>query len=84
MWFQRNEAPDNTVANSICKQKLKSMETHYSSIRREALSILHGLVKFHHLYFAQEESIITDHKPLVTIFKKDAVRLSHSLQRILF
>ena len=45
-------------------------------IEREALGILHGLKKFHHYGFAREVHVITNHKPLVSISKKDVMMLS--------
>ena len=51
-------------------KSLSSAQTHYSSIDREALGILHL-------------DMITDHKPLVAIFKKDVTSLSIRLQRTL-
>ena len=47
------------------------------------MGILHGLKKCHHYCFAREVSIITDHKPLIVIFKKDVVTLSQWIQHIL-
>ena len=44
---------------------------------------MHGLERFHHYCFAREVSIITDHKPLVAIFKKDVATLSQQIQCIL-
>ena len=45
--------------------------------------MLHGLKKFHHYYFPREVLIITDHKLLVAIFKKDVGMLSQCIQCIL-
>ena len=66
----------HTMANSICKQKLNMFEIHYSNIEWEALNRLFGLEKFHYYCFTPVGSVILDHKPLVTIFKKD-VRILH-------
>ena len=44
---------------------------------------MHGLEKFHHYCFTREVSIITDHKLLVSIFKKDIATLLQRLQWIL-
>ena len=41
------------------------------------------VMKFHHYCFAMEVSIITDHKPLATIFKNDVATLSQLIQHIL-
>ena len=77
-------APDNTIVRPVmfASKSLTSAEQRYSNIEREALGILHGLKKFHHYCFAREGRKITDHKPLVAIFKKD-VTLSQQIQCIL-
>ena len=48
-------------------------EWRYSSIKREALGIFHGLERFCHYCFAREVSIFTYHKQLVVIFKKEVL-----------
>ena len=77
--------PDNTILRPIifASKSLTSMEQRYNNMEREALGILHGLERFHHYCFAREISIITDHKPLVAIFKTDAATLSKRIQCIL-
>ena len=69
---QKDVVPDNTILCPVtfaCKG-LTGAGHRYSNIKREALGILHGLEKYHHYCFAREVLIITDHKPLVAIFKK--------------
>ena len=44
---------------------------------------MHGLAKFHHYCFGREVLVITDHKLLVSIFKKDVSTLSQRIQHIL-
>ena len=70
MWFQRKEILNNAslwlIAFMI--KSITSVETQYSSTEREALGILHGLEKFHPYCFAHKVSMMTDHKPLVSIF----------------
>ena len=82
----RDKAPDNSTLRPItfASKCLSNMEKRYSNIEREALGILHGLMKFHHHCFIRHVSIITDHKPLVAIFKKDVTMLSQRIQQILF
>ena len=78
--------PENTILNPIAfaSKSLTGTEHRYSNIEREALGILHGLKKFHHYCFPRKVHIITVHKPLVTIFKKDVAMQSQSKQHILF
>ena len=56
--------------HSAGNRSLAGAEHRYSNIEREVLDILHGLEKFHHYCFAREVLIITDHIPLVVIFKR--------------
>ena len=44
---------------------------------------MHGFERFCHYCIVREVSIITDHKPLVAIFKKDVATLSQRIQHIL-
>ena len=82
---QGDKVPDNSILRPItfASKCLSSMERRYSNIEREALGILHRLYQFHHYCFVRELSIITDHKPLAAIFKKDAAMLSQKIQQIL-
>ena len=81
---QKDMAPDNTVLHPIAfaSKGLTGTECRYSNIEQEVLGILHGLEKFHHYCFAREVLIITDHKLLVAIFKKDVSMLSQCIQCI--
>ena len=74
---QGEMAPDNTSLrpNAFASKSLTGAEQRYSNIEWEALGILHGLEKFHHYCFGREVLIITDHKPLVAMFKKDVAML---------
>ena len=82
---QKDMAPDNTILHPIAfaSKSLTGAECRYSNIEREALGILHSLEKFHHYCFGREVIVITDHKPLVAILKKDVATLSQCMQCIL-
>ena len=71
--YQKDIAPNNAILCPIvfANKSLTGAQCRYSIIEREALGILHGLKKCHHNCFARVVLIITDHKPLVVIFKKD-------------
>ena len=73
----KDNAPNNTILGPLHSSKsLTSAEHRYSNIERDMLGILHGLEKNHHYCFTREIGIITDHKPMVAIFKKDIATLS--------
>ena len=59
---------------------LTNAERMYRNIERNVLGILHSLEKVHYYNFSDEVSIITNHKPLVVIFKKDMTIMSQRLQ----
>ena len=82
MTCPRDVTPDAAMLRPIAfaSKSVSNAETHYSNIQREALGILHGLQKFHHYYFAIKVQIM-DHKPLVTIFKKDVATLLQKLYK---
>ena len=81
----KDTAPDNTILCPIAfaSKSLTEAEQRYSNIECKALGILHGLAKFHHNCFGKEVLVITDHKLLVSIFRKDIATLSQRIQCIL-
>ena len=85
MTCQIGIAPDNITLCSIAfaSKSLTSAEWRYSNIESEALGILPGLEKFHNYCSGREVLIITDHKPLVAMFKKDVATLLQCIQHIL-
>ena len=82
---QKDITPDNTILQPIAftSKSLTSAKCRYSNIEREVLGILQGLEKFHHYCFARDVNVITDHKTLVALFKKDVASLSQRIQCIL-
>ena len=77
----RDMAPDSNILRPIAlANKSIQCREEYSNIEREVLGILFCLEKVHHYCFTREVSIITDHRPLVAIFKKDVATLLQRLQ----
>ena len=78
---QKGMAPDNTTLQSIAlaSKSLMGGEQRYSNIKCKALGILHSLEKFHHYCLGREVLVIMDHKPLVSMFKKDVATLSQCI-----
>ena len=85
MGCQKDTAPDSTILCPItfASKSLTGAEQRYSNIECQALGILHGLEKFQHYCFCREVLVITDHKLLVSIFKKYVATLSQQIQCIL-
>ena len=81
---QKDKVPDNTILcpMAFAGKSLTGAEHRYNNIEGRAIGILHGLKICHHYCFAREVHIITDHKPLVAIFKKDVAMLSQCIQCI--
>ena len=79
---QKDMMPDYTILCPItfASKSLMDTEHRYSNIERHALGILHGLEKFHDHCFVRDVYVITNHKPLVSIFKKDVATLSQQIQ----
>ena len=80
----KDSALDNTILQPMAfmGKSLTSAECKHNNIEREAPGILQSQ-KFNHYCFPRDVNIISDHKPLVTIFKKDVETLSQRIQWIL-
>ena len=55
---------------SYFSRKFKGPELNYSTVEREALAIIAAIKNFHYYLFGRKFVVVTDHKPLCTIFKK--------------
>lgn len=53
---------------AYASRTLSKSEEKYSQIEKEALAIVFGVSKFYQYLFAKKFILLTDHKPLVTIF----------------
>lgn len=63
---------------------LNSHQKNYSQIEKEGLAIIYGIKKFHDYLYGRKFMLITDHKPLVSIFSPNKgipVHSAHRLQR---
>lgn len=74
----RNKKPVSYA--SIC---LTESEKRFAQIEKEMLGIFFAVQKFHnYIYGLKDLTIRTDHKPLLTILRKNLNKVSSSLQRM--
>ena len=88
--------PDNSVENTSCtdvpnnlrpvfyaSKTLTATESNYSNIKREMLGVVFSMMHFKHFMYGRPIHIITDHKPLITLFAKNLATISPRLSRML-
>lgn len=69
---------------AFASKTLNIHQEKYSQIEKEALSIVFGVQRFHQYLFGHKFILITDHKPLVSIFSPNKIlptMSTHRLQR---
>ena len=88
--------PDNSVENTSCtdvpnnlrpvfyaSKTLTATESNYSNIECEMLGVVFSELHFKHFMYSRQVHIITDHKPLITLFAKNLATTSPRLSRML-
>ena len=60
------DGSERPIAN--VSKTLSESQKNYSQIHKEALAIIFGLTKFYHFLYGRRFILVTDHKPLTSIF----------------
>ena len=79
----KSDIPNNLHPISYASKMLSSTECNYSNIERELLGVLFAITHFKHFTYGCAVYVITDHKPLVSLFKMSLVDASPCLTHML-
>ena len=79
----KSEIPTNLIPILYAGKTLSTTESNYSNIEHELLGLLFAVTHFKHFTYGRPVHIITDHKPLVPLFRKSLVDSSPWLTRML-
>ena len=74
--------PNNLRPVSYASKTLSSAECNYSNIECELLGVVFSVLHFKHFTYGHQVHIITDHKPLVSLFKKSLCSALPGLSRM--
>ena len=64
------EVPNNLRPVFYASKTLTTTESNYSNIEHEMLGVIFSVLHFKHFTSGRQVHIITDHKPLITLFAK--------------
>ena len=59
---------------AYASRTLTNAERNYSNLEREALALVFGMKKFHQYIYDRHFSLVTDHKPLESLFNEKATQ----------
>ena len=73
----------NSKPVMFASRALTGSERNYQNLERECLATIWGMEKFHYFLYGKEFTLETDHKPLVSIYRKHMVEISPRIQRLI-
>jgi len=73
----------NNQPVSFLPRALTECEKRYAQIEKELLGIVFGCENLHNFIYGRKVKILTDHKPLLGVIKKDLNKVFARLQRML-
>ena len=75
--------PSNLWPVAYASKSLSEAEQNYANIERELLGVVFSLETFKHFTSGRQTNIITDHKPLTSLFSKCLANTSPRLARMM-
>ena len=75
--------PSNLWPVAYASKSLSEAEQNYANIERELLGVVFSLETFKHFTSGRQTNIITDHKPLTSLFSKCLANTSPQLARMM-
>ena len=75
--------PSNLRPVAYVSKSLSEAEQNYANIERELLGVVFSLETFKHFTSGRQMNIITDHKPLISLFSKCLANTSPRLVRMM-
>ena len=75
--------PSNLQSVAYASKSLSEAEQNYANIEREMLGVVFSLETFKHFISGRQINIITDHKPLTSLFSKCLANTSPRLARMM-
>ena len=66
-----SDVPNNLHPVFYASKTLTDTESNYSNIERKMLGVVFSILHFKHFTFGHKVHVITDHKPLITLFRKN-------------
>ena len=81
--MSKTSVPNNLRPVYYASKTLTTTESNYSNIEREMLGMVFSILHFKHFTNGHQVTVITDHKPLITLFKKNIAASSPRLSQML-
>ena len=66
LFHRYDDGSKRPIANA--SKTLTDTQCRYSQIQKESLAVIFGLKKFHQFLYGENFILVTDHKPLITLF----------------
>ena len=79
----KNGIPCNLRPVAYASKSLTEAECRYANIERELLAVLFSVEHLKHFVYARDVTIISDHKPLLAVFKKCIHNMAPRLARMM-